>query len=119
MSMEVQNVYDYCTKCKSMNKLLEKRRLGIELTKNEVENMRYKCRYCRSFGSTGIYKADAILTALEERKRNENNLTPGRKPVREKQYGRAVRKLREEGKSIREIADILGISKATVQKILK
>ena len=43
----------------------------------------------------------------------------GRKPIREKQYGKVVRELRKDGKTIREIAEYVGISTSTVQKILK
>ena len=115
----MQNVYDFCAKCFRMCRLIEKLENGTEPTEKEMEDIRYRCQYCRSFGRNGIYKADAILTALKEKRRAKNNLTPGRKPVREKQYGKAIINLRKEGKTIREISEILGISKTTVHKIVK
>ena len=118
--MQTQNVTEHCLKCHKVLPLLDKRLNGEELTEKEVEYIRLECRYCRSFDSKGIYKADAILSLLElyikftRFKRNT-----GKKPVRKKQYGAAVQNLRKEGKTIRQIADILGIAKSTVQRILK
>ena len=52
-----------------MCRLIEKLENGTEPTEKEMEDIRYKCQYCRSFGRNGIYKADAILTALKEKTR--------------------------------------------------
>lgn len=102
-----------------MKSLINKRKNGIEPVVRELVDIRQKCAYCKN-GAKGIYKADAILTALELHEKigikNRNN---GKKPVLEKRFGTAVCNLRSEGKSIREIAKILGISKDTVQKIIK
>ena len=120
--MEIQNVVDYCLKCFNMERLLNKRKQGIDITEKELQDIRFICARCRSFDNSGIYKADAILTSLEmHEKLNElsKKRNVGKKPVREKQYGTAIRNLRAEGKTIRQIAEVLGISKTTVQKILK
>ena len=116
--MDVQNVNDYCKKCKKMKLLQEKRKKGEDYLEN-LANMRTRCARCRVFGKIGIYKADAILTALELSENGYKNRNVGKKPVREKQYGTAVKNLRAEGKTIRQIAKTLGISVDTVQKILK
>lgn len=123
--MEIQNVVNYCLKCTKMERLLEKRRNDIELTSDEIKEIRYLCANCRlgkKGNKIGIYKADAIMSSLEMHKKlNElsKKRNIGKKPVREKQFGVAVRNLRAEGKTIRQIAKILGISVDTVQKILK
>lgn len=120
--MEIQNVVDYCMKCSNMTQLLEKRRQKIELTEKEIDEIRFICARCRNFFDSGIYKADAILTSLElheQLNRLSYKRNVGKKPIRQKQYGTAIKNLRAEGKTIREIAAILGISKTTVQKILK
>lgn len=94
-----------------------------------IMRARRSCASCR--GNDGIYKFDAIYTALglheqliEQLKKFEKlklrpELTPGKKPVKEKLYGDIVRNLRKENKSIREIARITNLSTPTVQKILK
>lgn len=113
--MEIQNVVEFCCNCEKIKPLVEKRKNGVELSEEEVESIRWDCRYCRSFGRGGIYKADAIISLLESKDKNRN---VGKKAVKEKRYGNAIKKLREDGKSIRDIADILGMSKTTVQKIV-
>lgn len=60
-----------------------------------------------------------IVDEKRERKKLKSNLTPGRKPTKEKQFGQVVRNLRNDGMSIRKIAAYVGISTTTVQKILK
>lgn len=55
----------------------------------------------------------------EENKQTNKILGTGRKPTREREYGKVVRELRKDGKTIRQIAEYVGISTSTVQKILK
>lgn len=54
-----------------------------------------------------------------DNKQTNRILGTGRKPTREREYGKVVRALRKDGKTIREIAEYVGISTSTVQKILK
>lgn len=85
-----------------------------------IMRARRRCASCR--GNDGIYKFDAIYTALglhEQLLELRPKLTPGKKPVKEKLYGDIVRNLRKEGKSIRDIAKLTNLSTPTVQKILK
>ena len=73
----------------------------------ELDNARRTCANCRCHN--GIYKFDAIYTALKIEKKLEkqkNNLTPGRKPTAYKKYGFIVDSLRKDGKTIREIAKV-------------
>ena len=119
--MEIRSIFNYCARCTNMKDILEKRRQGIPVDDDELTKVRRHCAKCKS-GKNGIYKADAILTALElheEVNKLKTKRNVGKKPVREKQYGAAIRNLRAEGKTIREIASILKISKTTVQKIIK
>lgn len=115
---EIRNVIDHCQKCPNMVKLLNKKRNDEPLNDSDIKDIRIICMHCKC-GQEGIYKADAIMTALllhDEVKRQRN---VGKKPTRYKQYKAAVQNLRNEGRSIREIAKILGISPTTVQRILK
>ena len=79
----------------------------------ELEEARKICANCK-YRNQGIYKFDAIYEFMRTCK-----LTPGRKPTVGREYGETIRQLREQGESIRAIADKLGLSKTTVQKIIK
>lgn len=122
MNGHVQNVMEHCKKCEDMCKLMEKMRSDDEIKEQELLYMRRKCQRCRR-GDNGIYKADAILTALLLDKmiqdRWKKNLTPGKKPTLERKYGRAIYALREGGKTIKQIASLLGLSPTSVHKVLK
>lgn len=117
----VENVLDYCLNCTRvpMQEILEN---PNELTKGEVNRYRDQagCRGCKVSGK-GIYKFDAILTSLHLRQKYENqkHKGTGKKATYQKRYGKAVSELRKEGKSIRKIADMLGISTKSVQRIIK
>lgn len=81
-----------------------------------LDDARHACQYCR-FGSSskGIYKFDIAYT-LYLRQPFKGK---GKTATRTKQYGTAVHKLTSEGKTVRQIAEILGISPTTVVKIKK
>jgi hypothetical protein len=87
-----------------------------------IGDCRRKCMHCKR-KDVGIYKFDGIYTALQLKrdtidvKQYKRNV--GKKPTAKKRYGKAVKKLRAEGYSLRKIADTLQISVTTVQKILK
>lgn len=166
----LRSAFDYClTNCK---KEVDIRRVKY-MTLEELNNTRDKCANCRS-GDGGIYKTDAIATAIEaqikvkeleividklkegstykdleneiktlkeiiynqqakikelvqeKREREEQKETKNpietlqkakRKPrgkVVIKRYGSVVLHLRKEGKTVREIASIVGISLESV-----
>ena len=114
-----KDVCDYCKNCKRMTNAIKKKELGT-LEMEELGELREKCSNCKNYNG-GIYKADAILSALVVQKevdkwKQKRNV--GKKPVRKKQYETAIKNLKKEGKTIREIATILGISPATVQNII-
>lgn len=106
---ELQDMKEYCDKCN----IPEEYDSG-QLT---LDQCRFKCAHCRLFGKRGIYKFDIAYT-LRQR---SGKLPPGKGKTasRYKQYGTAVSKLCAEGKTVREIADILGISPTTVCSIRK
>lgn len=88
----------------------------------EIGDCRRMCMRCKR-KDMGIYKFDAIYTALQLKrdildvKQYKRNV--GKKSTAQKRYGKAVKKLRDEGYSLRKIADTLQISVTTVQKVLK
>ena len=88
-----------------------------------IKDLRDTCMRCKK-GNKGIYKYDAIRTALDLYKENKKlkevlKLNQGKKPTALKKYGTAVKNLRNSGNSIRKIAEIVGIAPNTVVKILK
>lgn len=109
MNEPLRNAVNHCGMC-SVPKKFEK---GLM----DIADARKECAHCK-LGSTGIYKFDAIYTAVGPNKTETFNPNKGRKSTREKQYGKAIRDLREKGQSIRKIAKILKISPGTVQKII-
>ena len=106
---EVQNPKDYCFKCE-IPELFEK-------GEKSLEHCRRVCQNCKCFGRNGIYKFDVVINL----RRHTGNLKPGKgkTATRKKQYGEAVANLTSEGKTVREIAKILGISPTTVIGIKK
>ncbi len=112
-----------CMECVVMQFILdESKTLGtnVEGKQYPIKVFRNTCMRCKK-GSKGIYKYDAIRTALdlyEENKQLKNKLNKGKKATALKKYGTVVKNLRKDGKSIREIAQIVGISTNTVMKIL-
>lgn len=119
----LKNVTENCINCNVMHFILnESKTSGTNsLGQNfKIDVFRNTCMRCKK-GSKGIYKYDAIRTALdlyEENKQLKRKLNKGKKATALKKYGTVVRNLRNDGKSIREIAQIVGISTNTVMKIL-
>lgn len=109
--MQIQDVAEYCLDCPIMKKLEE--------DESTILSARNSCAHCRSLGKTGIYKADAIYTALKYKKRADAFNQTGKSPVVVKRYGKAVSELTNKGESLRSIAKILGISVNSVRKCLK
>jgi len=85
----------------------------------DIGQLRWSCQYCKSFGRNGIYKGDLVISALSANANNKTRgLSAGRKPTHYKRYGHAVMALASQGKTIRDIANIIGISTTTVQRIM-
>lgn len=120
----LKNVTENCMDCFVMKMILDATQtIGTDEYGNNtnIEDLRNTCMRCKK-GNKGIYKYDAIRTALDlqaENQRLKKALNKGKKPTALKRYGTTVRNLRNEGKSIRQIAEIVGIAPNTVSKILK
>jgi len=106
----LKNPLEICPKCESWKKYNQ--------GNMSLGDFRLNCQYCKSFGKNGIYKGDLVI-AVNSKVISRPVLTPGRKATHYKRYGHAVNELHNQGKSIRAIAETLGISTGTVQKILK
>ena len=119
----LKNVVDKCMHCAVMQFTLnDSKTIGTNsLGQNfKIDVFRNTCMRCKK-GSKGIYKYDAIRTALdlyEENKQLKEKLNKGKKATALKRYGTTVKNLKEDGKSIRQISKIVGISTNTVMKIL-
>lgn len=105
----LQDVSNFCEKCEVMKKLQSD-------SENYIGEARKKCANCRGVNGTGIYKADAIYSALKYKKRADAFNSKGKSSVVVKRYGKAVVELSERGESLRSIARILGISVNSVRK---
>ncbi len=122
----LKNVTENCMDCFVMKMILdETKTIGTDEYDNssKIEDLRDTCMRCKK-GNKGIYKYDAIRTALDLYEENKKlkevlKLNQGKKPTALKRHGTAVQNLRKEGKSIRKIAEIVGIAPNTVVKILK
>lgn len=108
MGSVIQDVSEFCAKCNVMDEL--------EKDESTIGDARLLCAHCRSIGGGGIYKADAIYSALKYKKRADAFASKGKSPVVVKRYGKAVHELLSKGESVRGIAKILGISINSVRK---
>lgn len=108
MESQIQDVTDYCVKCNVMSDLKE--------NKTTIQDARLLCSHCRSFGSVGIYKADAIYSALRYKEKADKFVGKGKSETVVKRYGKAVYELTSQGKGLREISRILGISIPSIRK---
>lgn len=136
----LRSAYDFCLDCPKGVDIK-----GIkDLSLPELNEARTKCANCRG-KDDGIYKLDAISTAIEAQgkvKQLEAKIAdlqyknallalelqdkPRFAPYRGgkgetyfKRYGATVANLRAEGKTQKQISEILGISIASVNKICK
>ncbi len=111
---EVQNLEEYCLKCKyEVPTKFATGEIGLDVA-------RKTCANCK-FGKQGIYKFDIVYTlwgALGKLKSIPER-PKGKKATYTKRYGVAVERLQAEGKTVREIAEILGISPTSVIKVSK
>ena len=139
----LRSAYDYCLNCPKGVDILKVKSMSLP----ELNEARSKCANCIS-RDDGIYKLDAIATAIEAQGKvkqleaeiadlqyknallalellelqEKPKFTPyrgGKGETYIKRYGATVANLRAEGKTQKQIAKILGISVASVNKICK
>lgn len=136
----LRSAYDYCLNCPKGVDILKVKSMSLP----ELNEARTKCANCIS-RDDGIYKLDAIATAIEAQgkvKQLEDEIadlqyknallalelqekpkfTPyrgGKGSTYFKRYGATVANLRAEGKTQKQISEILGISISSVNKICK
>jgi hypothetical protein len=77
-----------------------------------------RCQDVR-FAFDAIYAAVKASENAEKYANFRKNANVGKKATRHKTHGHAVHALRREGRTLREIADVLDISIGTVRGILK
>lgn len=82
-----------------------------------LEQARKKCSCCH-FGDLRLYKFDILMCFLELQNKNRKYQI-GKRETYSKRYGASILKLKSEGKTIRQIADILNISPTSVTKVIK
>ena len=115
----VQKVTNHCKSCPKMNFLVEKFSEEV-IPEDIIEKMRKKCASCKR-GNYGIYKADAILTALVLQKKIEpfgGKRNKGRKSIITEHERKSIKTLHQEGKTIQQLAEIFDYNKNTILKIL-
>ena len=136
----LRSAYDYCLNCPKGVDILKVKSMSLP----ELNEARTKCANCIS-RDDGIYKLDAIATAIEAQgkvKQLEDEIAdlqymnallalelqekPKFAPYRGgkgetyfKRYGAIIANLRAEGKTQKQISEILGISISSVNKICK
>lgn len=109
MTTPLADAIDFCGTCENLH-------VNVD-DSNALAEAREICQRCKR-DNHGIYKFDAIYTAYQA---HMDAIKPnkGKKSTVNKRYGDAIRSLRADGKSQREIAKILQISPTTVNKFLK
>ena len=118
MQTQEKEIRQHCYKCKLAEQFQEGR-----IT---LEQARAKCGNCH-FGSLRIYKFDIILELFCNKGNSERAdekpsrafTSSGKKETYTKRYGTAIARLQNEGRSVRQIAEILGISPTSVIKVSK
>lgn len=130
--LQVKEIEERCYKCK-----LPSEYAAGNMT---LEQARTKCANCH-FGSLRLYKFDIIVQLLDKSENADskaekkepaqkpaspgegqvtfNRNTKGKGATYFKRYGSAIRTLQSEGKTVRQIAEMLGISPTSVIKVSK
>ena len=115
----VQKVTNHCKNCPKMKFLVSKFDEEV-IPEDIIEKMRKKCASCKR-GSHGIYKADAILTALVLQKKIEpfgGKRSEGKKSKITEHERTSIKALHQEGKTIEQLAELFKYNKNTILKIL-
>lgn len=128
--LQIKEIEERCYKCKLPS--------DYAAGKLTLEQARTKCANCH-FGSLRLYKFDIIVQLLDKSEKADskaekkepaqkpaspgegqvtfNRNTKGKGATYVKRYGSAVETLQNEGKTVRQIANLLGISPTSVVKI--
>lgn len=111
----LENMTNICLNCEYLKDFLN----GEVDVKQARENCALRCKQ-HDNQRKGIYKFDVVYSLYLTTTPDEKPTFKGRGRVSksEERYGKAVRALKAEGKSITQIASILSISRPTVYKIL-
>ena len=115
----LQDVTSHCEKCPQMKFLVEKFDKAI-IPEDIVEKMRKKCASCKR-GNHGIYKADAILTALVLQKKFVpfgGKRNKGKKSKITERERMSIKTLHQQGKTIEQLAELFNYNKNTILKII-
>ena len=116
----IQKVTNHCKNCPKMNFLVEKFNEEV-IPEDIIEKMRKKCAGCKR-RNHGIYKADAILTALVLQKKFEpfgGKRNKGKKSTITEHEKTSIKALHKEGKTIKQLAKLFDYNKNTISKILR
>lgn len=119
------NAYETCLECSDFINF--KNLKSNELDADAYNGMRIKCMDCQKHiqdttsESKTVYKFDAIYSAVTyyENKEKTFKRNVGKKSTVARRYGNKIDERLKAGKSQRQIAEELGISRSTIHKYLK
>lgn len=113
---KLENMSDVCLQCEYLQAYLK----GKVDVKTARENCALRCKQ-HDNQRKGIYKFDVVYSLYLESEGDEKPKFKGKGRVSkaEERYGKAVRELRKEGKSVSDISRLLNISRPTIYKLLK
>lgn len=117
------DAYKTCLECSDFQAF--KSNKDNETNQDMYNNMRLKCMDCQMHEkkdkneSRSTYKFDAIYSAMAHYEHNTFKRNIGKKSTVEKRYGKKIDEKIQEGKSQRQIAEELGISRTTIHNYLK
>lgn len=113
---QLENMANVCLQCDYLQAYLS----GKVDVKTARENCALRCKQ-HDNQRKGIYKFDIVysLYVTADRQDTPKNFKgKGRVSKAEERYGKVVRALHDEGKSITEIVAIVGISRPTVYRVI-
>ena len=113
---KLENMSDVCLQCDYLKAYLAGK-VDVKLAR---ENCALRCKQ-HDNQRKGIYKFDVVYSLYLSNTGEQKPKIQGKGRVSkaDERYGKAVRELRKEGKTVTQIASILGISRPTVYKLLK
>lgn len=113
---KIENMSDVCLQCDYLQAYLK----GKVDVKTARENCALRCKQ-HDNQRKGIYKFDVVYSLYVTKESEDKPKFKGRGKTSkaEERYGKAVRELHKEGKSVSDIARLLNISRPTVYKLIK